>query len=92
MIGAIEACVGMAGTAASFGLALSQLRGLRNPSESVSNRFLVGLPGPEMSRYQPQHVEYVMRSDEYKLTETGLPIVLSKDEVPSERQPHQDAR
>jgi hypothetical protein len=86
MNGVIEACVGVAGTAACFGLALSQLRGLRrNTYGGVSNRFLVGLPGPETDTYKPQHTEYVLGSEEHRPLETELRIVLPKD------QPHDDA-
>ncbi len=63
MNGAIEACVGIAGTALCFGLALAQLRGLRrNVYGEVSNRFLAGLPGPETDTYNPQHTECVVGS------------------------------
>ena len=65
MNGAIEACVGAAGTAATFGLALAHLRGLRRDVYgTVSNRFLAGLAGPETDMYEPQHTECVVGSGE----------------------------
>jgi hypothetical protein len=78
--GVIEACVGVAATAAFFGLALLQLRGLRRDLYGgVSNRFLIGLPGPETDTCKPQHTEYVVGSEEDRQPETELRIVLPKD-------------
>ena len=76
MNGVIEACVGVAATAAYFGLALAMLRARRGVGQGVGNRFLIMVPGPETDMYKPQHTEYVVGSDEDGPPETGLRIVV----------------